>query len=67
MEKTYKKLWICQYGTRHEMSQNCECSKRFGWIFDFLDWVQRIYRIDFAHQITPVMQNEFLRVNSLTK
>jgi len=76
------KTWVCAFGTRHSLhvgsftnsrgkpdwSANCDCSDKLGIDgFSFLKWCQKSYDIDHSHQIQQHMQNEFLRVNSLSK
>jgi len=53
--------WVCDYGTRHVVEEDCECSKKFdnhtgGWVFDI---IKKIYpRISYEADINKSMQEK---------
>lgn len=77
-----EKRWVCSYGTRHKMTDGrhtgadgkkewseiyCGCREKFGVsYFVLLEWCQKFKGIDHSHEITPSMQEEFLRTQSLS-
>jgi hypothetical protein len=81
-EDTKEKRWICNYGTRHKMSDgvfedpntgkkswsasHCGCVERFNVpSFLVLKWLQKFWKIEHVHQITPTMQKDFLDKNQI--
>ena len=60
--------WICDYGTRHRMTDSsCDCIQKFNVHFlDFRGWLRKKYNqaFNYAADITPEMQQEFLRENT---
>ncbi|MEK7138189.1 MAG: hypothetical protein AAB787_01640 [Patescibacteria group bacterium] len=81
-EDTANLRWVCDYGTRHLMHEGiytdnfgdkawsgakCSCVKKFGVPHEeFISWCYKYYGIAFPHLVKTHMQEEFLRVNSLT-
>jgi len=59
-------LWICNYGVKHRMTEECECKNTFGFHFNLLEYCQKTFGIEWTHQITEHMRNDFLRVQSLS-
>jgi len=63
-EDNSNKRWICNYGTRHPLGEQCECQKRFGVHFVvFLLWQRKVNNIEFIHEISPAMQKDYLIAN----
>jgi len=59
------KMWICNYGTRHYLHQQCDCQQRFKHpYFVFLDWCNKHYSINYSYDITTEMQIEFIKLNT---
>lgn len=57
--------YICSYWTRHFMTDECKCSKRFWctW-FVFQDKLRELWHDTFYDSnITPAMQEEYLKAN----
>lgn len=56
--------YICDYGTRHAMAQQCECREKFKCFgFEFMQWCEKHYKIRYTSGVTTEMQKEFLNLN----
>lgn len=57
--------YVCDYWTRHEMSDECKCYDRFWCLrMTFQDNLRILwYKFEYATQITPEMQREYLENN----
>lgn len=59
--------WICDYGTRHCMSDKCDCENmRFNepW-WTFWEWCKKNYKTRYSADITSKMQEEYLALKSI--